>query len=407
MKLQYNSKFLVRPLPFENEFILSYLERLRYENYHSTIASVCLTIFKTKISLLDMVKGNFDMPLFCQFTSLESNQVKNMCITDDDFYVSTNLFLCLPCLIENKYVERNFYKKNAICHKHLVPIISRCPYCNNLFEWSTLNKSNCKKCFKKIEMDPQYTLNLDVSSAEIFHTYTKILKYKKYQPNSISFSLRNFVKNFNSSNNFLINKDNEFEIFIRKIYFRDRYLTCELRTYAFDYLNFMISLEFFNKKYGFKYIKNQIDKYSLLSLNDDIFNHNFNFNIDTTYLNMDYKKHFFLSLENCASILKIDSYLLRLLCKNKILNLHLDQYVDMFSLFHLCIMINRSSSTQNIDNDFVWFDDLQINEKIKFIWGVSRGVFLTYNFNIMGVFKDIKVHSNDLAHAISFIPDFE
>lgn len=405
MNLHYNKKFLVRPRPFENEFILSYLERVRYENSYSTIGSVCLTIFKRKISLLDVVKGNFDINLLCQYTLLGSSQVENMCINEENFHISINLFICAQCLSENKYVEKNFYKKNTICYKHLIPIISRCPYCNNLFDWSILSKMNCKKCFKKIKMNPQYLLNVDASTIDIFYVYTKILKYKKYLPNSISFSLRNFVKNFNFSNNFLINKDMQFEIFIRKYYFRDTYFTKEVNPYAFDYLNFMISLEFFNKSYKFKHIKIQIDNYSLLSLNDDIFNHNFNFNMDKTYLNMDYKKHFFLSIENCAYILRIDSYLLELLCKNNILNIHLDQYIDIFSFFKLCIEIKMSSSSQDINKDFVWFKDLEISEKVKFIWGVSRGFFIIYNFNIMKVFSDIKVHVNDLAYPLLFTPE--
>lgn len=408
MILQYKNKFLIRPRPFENEFILSYLERIRYENHYSTIASICLTIFKRKISLLDIVKGNFNITLFCQFTWLEPNQVENMCITDDDFYISTNVFLCLPCLIENKYVERDFYKKNAICHKHLAPIISRCPYCNNLFDWSTLNRNNCKNCFRKISMDHQYSLNLDASSAVVFHVYTKILKYKKYVPNSICFSLRNFVKFFNCSNDFLTNKNCQFDVFIRKHYFRDSYFTKQVGPYVFDYLNLMRSLELFYKEYGFKTTAVHIDNYCLISLSDEVFNnHNFGFNIVENYLNMDFKKHFFLSVENCTYILKIDPFLLKLLCKNGILDMHLGLYIDIFSFFSICIDIKMSSTTQDIDTDFVWFRDLEISQKIAFIWGVSKGYFIVYNFNIMTVFSDVKVHLNDLAYPIPFTPKLE
>lgn len=60
MKLERNKSFLICPYPKKNEFILSYLARIKQFNLYPNLNSVLYTIFSKKINIIDISKGIFD-----------------------------------------------------------------------------------------------------------------------------------------------------------------------------------------------------------------------------------------------------------------------------------------------------------------------------------------------------------
>mgnify|MGYP006199971699 CR=1 FL=1 len=77
-KPSFNRKFLVIPIPEEDEFILSFLNRIKISNAYPSLNSVIRTIFEKKISNINIVKGNFDKSVFYKFTDLGKKLQKLM-----------------------------------------------------------------------------------------------------------------------------------------------------------------------------------------------------------------------------------------------------------------------------------------------------------------------------------------
>lgn len=146
----YNSKFLVRPIPLENEHILSYLERLRIENGYSTINIICITIFDTRINLVDLVKGYFNKERFSNYTNLTIKEVENLCLNDEIYDISPQVNLCLLCFKNLNYIKKEWHAKNYICEKHQIPIVNRYLYCNALYNLNIIELKICNKCHKSI-----------------------------------------------------------------------------------------------------------------------------------------------------------------------------------------------------------------------------------------------------------------
>lgn len=94
-KPNFNRKFLVIPIPEEDEFILSFLNRIKIANAYPSLNSVIRTIFEKKISTINIVKGNFDKSVFYKFTDLVEDEINKLCLTDqNNFYIVSCLWLC-------------------------------------------------------------------------------------------------------------------------------------------------------------------------------------------------------------------------------------------------------------------------------------------------------------------------
>ena len=146
-KPSFNRKFLVIPIPEEDEFILSFLNRIKIANAYPSLNSVIKTIFEKKVSNINIVKGNFDKSVFYKFTDLVENEINKMCLTNqNNFYIVSCLLICPYCIKQHSYVSINGYRKNVICPTHSIPYISRCPHCNKLLDWNAEKIEICKFC---------------------------------------------------------------------------------------------------------------------------------------------------------------------------------------------------------------------------------------------------------------------
>lgn len=79
-KPNFNRKFLVIPTPEEDEFILSFLNRIKMANAYPSLNSVIKTIFEKKMSIINIVKGNFDKSVFYEFTDLVEDEINKLCV---------------------------------------------------------------------------------------------------------------------------------------------------------------------------------------------------------------------------------------------------------------------------------------------------------------------------------------
>ena len=75
MKLERNKSFLICPYPKKNEFILSYLARIKQFNLYPNLNSVLYTIFSKKINIIDISKGIFDKKKLSEFTFIKENEI--------------------------------------------------------------------------------------------------------------------------------------------------------------------------------------------------------------------------------------------------------------------------------------------------------------------------------------------
>jgi len=405
MSPPFSTKFLVRPAPLDDEYILSYLERLRIENGYSSIDLICKTIFATKISLVDIVKGNFDKGLFSKYTNLDYEVINNLCITDNKFYTSLNVHLCLECFKEINYIKKEWYLKNYICNQHKLPIVCRCFCCNLLFSFGVLSSPVCKRCFNSIFINVNFKLNTSDHITDVFNIFHKILNFKSFAPNSLSYSARSFSVNFNKSYDFLINKNRCFELHIRKIFFNDRFYSKDVCIFVNDYIYFMININ--NIICEIKYdeftrgINGIIRKYSIqwISLGvENSLKSKLKFNYPIRFHNDDYIRYYFLSYENCVNVFLFDSVFIRLLCFNKVFRVYNGLYIDIYSVLSLCINIKAYSTDVDLLYDYVYFKDLKYSDQLIVIKNLPLGGVILYNFNCIDVFREVKIHVNDLKY---------
>lgn len=146
-KATYDNKFLLIPKPKEDEFILSYLNRIKEENAYPSLNLVLKIIFGDKIKILAVVKGEFNKLTLSKYVGINENLIDKLCITDNNkFYCLSCIFVCPYCIKEEKYVSISSYQKNAICPVHLIPYINRCPHCNKLLDWNAEKIERCRFC---------------------------------------------------------------------------------------------------------------------------------------------------------------------------------------------------------------------------------------------------------------------
>ncbi|EHU2434323.1 hypothetical protein A0165_RS19545, partial [Acinetobacter baumannii] len=185
-KPNFNRKFLVIPVPEEDEFILSFLNRIKMANAYPSLNSVIKTIFKKKISIINIVKGNFDKSVFYEFTDLVEDEINKLCITNkNNFYIVSCLLICPYCFKQQSYVSLNGYRKNVICPTHSIPYISRCPHCNKLLDWDAEKIEICRFCKTSVYSDiSDYILEYDekITHSDIFIIYNDFLDLKGLSP---------------------------------------------------------------------------------------------------------------------------------------------------------------------------------------------------------------------------------
>ncbi|MCY1162120.1 hypothetical protein D9M71_24650 [compost metagenome] len=409
MSPQYKKKFLVRPLPLENEFILSYLERLKEANVYLSINSICTTMFEENIILKKVVKGDFNRKLFSQYTGISLDLIDDMCIFDErNYYCTKNVIFCPICFDSLKYIRKNWYQKEYLCPIHFKPLISKCIQCNYLISWNSLFTGKCFKCQNQLNYyDSKYFISniQPIDFKDIFNLSRKLFRYKLSAPYSSNFNLSYLVSNLNYVTCFINNLNGVFDIKIRNFFFNIYYETNNPEVYVISYLNFIIDIEVLlnicvncdNEKK----IKINLKKFIPCSFegvsNDNIYN-KIGQLLTLSSKDVDYKKYLFVSKSNCANILNINLEVINQLCERKILKKTDMDNVDLSSFFRLCMNVSKSIISKNLDSNYIYFYQLPIKFQVEVISYLYIGYIKLYNFNIKDVFEKIQIHRDDLKY---------
>ncbi|WP_336936084.1 hypothetical protein [Acinetobacter beijerinckii] len=402
-KPNFNRKFLVIPTPEEDEFILSFLNRIKMANAYPSLNSVIKTIFEKKMSIINIVKGNFDKSVFYEFTDLVEDEINKLCITEkNNFYIVSCLLICPYCIKQHSYVSLNGYRKNVICPAHSFPYISRCPHCNKLLDWDAEKIEICKFCKTSVYSNiSNYIVKYDekISHSDIFIIYNVFLDLKGLSPSrSEQYSLNNLYKGLRKSIDFLMQPDpfmiKEFrELFIRTDIRFPNYKTVR---YEFFLLVFRIvglinsiSLvgfrirESLSNIVGFELVDNITNNYDKELYN---FLNYYNENFGQRKVDLNVKK--ILNTNDDVSGLIINKYFEK---NDKYNNIKLEDFI------HFCKSLSKNLSFEDINDDFIYLHDFSPSKQLELLDKIFYGPTFLYNFNYKEVLLGIKIKSKDLS----------
>lgn len=402
-KPNFNRKFLVIPTPEEDEFILSFLNRIKMANAYPSLNSVIKTIFEKKMSIINIVKGNFDKSVFYEFTDLVEDEVNKLCITEkNNFYIVSCLLICPYCIKQHSYVSLNGYRKNVICPAHSLPYISRCPHCNKLLDWDAEKIEICKFCKISVYSDiSSYVIKYaeNINQNDIFIIYNDFLNLKNRSPNRcVQYSLKNLYKGLDESVAFLMKPDylilKEFrELFIRTDVRFPNYKTVR---YEFFLLLFkIIGLIKSISSVGFE-IKKSLVSIVGFELVEDIFN-----NYDREFYN-------FLNYYNGNFGQRpVDINVKKILNTNEgVLNLIINKYFEKYDknnkikledFIHFCKSLSKNLSFEDIDDDFIFLHDFLPSKQLELLDKIFYGPTFLYNFNYDDILEGLKIKKSDLS----------
>lgn len=395
-----SNKFLVRPRPFDDEFILSYLQRVSEHNSYASIDQICSTVFGHRKSLKDIIKGNFDTKLLGQFTGLSTSQVFDLLTLGEDYHLSSNLIFCIECLKLNKYIKKQFYKKEYICEKHDLPMISRCSFCKRLYSWKVLDSLKCSYCEKTIKNRIEQKILKETSVHNVIKFSNLVLKYKKYAPTSSSYQFEFYIKRYNYAHNLLLNKNDSFEKFIKQFFFNDYIYQREPSRYIDEYIYFLINMRKTISEMNLdEYIK-KTENFLTMYYIEDFNCHELESDFNSNFISInqeDSKKYMFISDLNCQKILRIDLNNVKYFCMKKLLK-SCKEYIDLYSLFQLCVDIKLSSTYEDLSENYTYFKDLSQKEMLSILKDLRFGNYILYNFNSLDALSAVKISNFDLNH---------
>ncbi|WP_336936825.1 hypothetical protein [Acinetobacter modestus] len=401
-KPNFNRNFLVIPIPEENEFILSFLNRIKMANAYPSLNSVIKTIFENKISTINIVKGNFDKSVFYKFTDLVEDEINKLCLTDqNNFYVVSCLLICPYCIKQHSYVSLNGYRKNVICPTHSIPYISRCPHCNKLLDWDAEKIEICKFCKTYVYSNiGDYIIECDerISHSDIFIIYNDFLNFKGLSPSrSEQYSLNNLHKRLKRSIDFLMQPDpfivKEFrELFIRTDIRFPNYKTVR---YEFFLLTFrIIGLINIISLVGFK-IRESLSNIVGFELVDKISN-----NYDKELYNLlNYYNENFGQREVDLNIKKILNTTDDV--SNLVINKYFEKYdkdnnIKLEDFIHFCKSLSKNLSFEDVKDDFVFLHDFLPSKQLELLDKIFYSPTFLYNFNYEEMLAGVKIKKIDL-----------
>ncbi len=372
-------------------------------NAYPSLNSVIKTIFEKKMSIINIVKGNFDKSVFYEFTDLIEDEVNKLCITEkNNFYIVSCLLICPYCIKQNCYVSLNGYRKNVICPAHSLPYISRCPHCNKLLDWDAEKIEICKFCKTSIYSDiSNYVIKYaeNITQNDIFIIYNDFLNLKNRSPNRcVQYSLKNLYKGLDESVAFLMKPDylilKEFrELFIRTDVRFPNYKTVR---YEFFLLLFkIIGLIKSISSVGFE-IKKSLVSIVGFELVEDIFN-----NYDREFYN-------FLNYYNGNFGQRpVDINVKKILNTNEgVLNLIINKYFEKYDknnkikledFIHFCKSLSKNLSFEDIDDDFIFLHDFLPSKQLELLDKIFYGPTFLYNFNYDDILEGLKIKKSDLS----------
>lgn len=401
-KPSFNRKFLVIPIPEEDEFILSFLNRIKISNAYPSLNSVIRTIFEKKISNINIVKGNFDKSVFYKFTDLVENEINKMCLTNqNNFYIVSCLLICPYCIKQHSYVSINGYRKNVICPTHSIPYISRCPHCNKLLDWNAEKIEICKFCKISVCSDiSSYVVKHEgnITQSDIFIIHNDFFNLENCSPiRSEQYSLSNLHKGLDQSVDFLMKPDSFILKEFRGLFIRTdvRFPNYKTIRYEFFLLLFKIiglinGISSVSSKIkeslvnivGFELIDNIINNYDK-ELYNFVNCYNENFGQRKVYLNATK----ILNTTDDVSCLIINKYFEK---NDKCNNIKLEDFV------HFCKSLSKNIRFENTNRDFIFLHNLLPSKQLEFLDKIFYSPFFLYNFNYEDVLLGVKIKRKDL-----------
>ena len=401
-KPNFNRKFLVIPIPEEDEFILSFLNRIKIANAYPSLNSVIKTIFDKKINIINIVKGNFDKSVFYKFTDLAEDDINKLCITNkNNFYIVSCLLICPYCIKQNCYVSLTGYKRNAICPTHSIPYISRCPHCNKLLDWNAEKIEICKFCKISVYSNiSDYIVEYDekISQNDIFIIYNDFLDLKGISPSrSEQYSLNNLYKGLRKSIDFLMQPDlfiiKEFrELFIRTDI---RFPNCKAVRYEFFLLVLRIirlinSISLIGLKIreslsnivGFELVENISNNYDKELYN---FLNYYNISFGQREVDLNIKK--ILNTTDDVSDLVINKYFEKY---NK------DNKIKLEDFIHFCKSLSKNLSFEYIKGEYIFLHNFPPSKQLELLDKIFYSPIFLYNFNYNEVLMGVKIKKKDL-----------
>lgn len=401
-KPNFNRKFLVIPIPEEDEFILSFLNRIKIANAYPSLNSVIKTIFDKKINIINIVKGNFDKSVFYKFTDLAEDDINKLCITNkNNFYIVSCLLICPYCIKQNCYVSLTGYKRHAICPTHSIPYISRCPHCNKLLDWNAEKIEICKFCKISVYSNiSDYIVEYDekISQNDIFIIYNDFLDLKGISPSrSEQYSLNNLYKGLRKSIDFLMQPDLFMIKEFRKLFIRTdiRFPNCKVVRYEFFLLVLRIirlinSISLIGLKIreslsnivGFELVENISNNYDKELYN---FLNYYDENFGQRKVDLNLRK--ILNTTDDVSDLIINKYFEK---SDKNNTIKLEDFI------HFCKSLSRNLSFKYINDDFIFLHEFLPSKQLELLDKIFYGPTFLYNFNYEDVLLGVKIKRKDL-----------
>jgi len=401
-KPNFNRKFLVIPIPEKDEFILSFLNRIKMANAYHSLNSVIKTIFEKKINIINLVKGNFDKSVFYKFTDLVEDEINKLCLTEkNNFYIVSCPIICPYCIKQQNYVSLNGYRKNVICPTHSIPYISRCPHCNKLLDWDAEKIEICKFCKTYVHSNiSDYIVECDekISHSDIFVIYNDFLNLKGLSPSrSEQYSLNNLHTGLRKSIDFLIKPDSFIIKEFRGLFIRtdNKFPNYKTVRYEFFLLIFRIirlinSISLIGLKVreclsnivGFELVDNILNNYDK-ELYNFLNYYNENFGLRKVDLNV----RRILNVTDDVSDLIINKYFEK---NDKNNTIKLECFI------HFCKSLSGNLSFKDINDDFIFLHDFLPRKQLELLDKTFYGPTFLYNFNYEDVLLGVKIKRKDL-----------
>ena len=371
-------------------------------NAYPSLNSVIKTIFEKKVSIINMVKGNFDKSVFCEFTDLVEDEINKLCITNkNNFYIVSCLLICPYCIKQQSYVSLNGYRKNVICPTHSIPYISRCPHCNELLDWDAEKIEICRFCKTSVYSNiSDYIVEYDekITHSDIFIIYNDFLNFKGLSPSrSEQYSLNNLYKGLRNSIDFLIQPDSfiikEFrELFIRTDIRFPNYKTVRYEFFllVFRIVGLINSISLVGLKIreslsnivGFELVDNISNNYDKELYN---FLNYYNGNFAQREVDLNIKK--ILNTTDDVSNLVINKYFEKYDKEN---NIKLEDFI------HFCKSLSKNINFEDIKDDFVFLHDFLPSKQLELLDKIFYSTTFLYNFNYEEILAGVKIKKLDL-----------
>lgn len=397
-----SKRFLIIPNPEDNEFILSYLFRLKKLNAYYSLQSVLKVIFGKNINLTLLAKGDFDYSLISKSTNLSIGLIESMCLRNKGFHLGHRAILCPLCIQLKKYISKDSYKINNLCPIHFIPYISRCLNCGKLINWDANDIEICQYCNKSIATN-SYRYLISINDFSIFDkvlfVYENFFNYEVYSHGEFSSnSINSYVEGLRYSINFINDPSIYILHNIRKILFPSR-KRFENKKVIYNEFIFLI----FNVLDVLKFIENDNDV--LLSNLSPFINGSAISEILTNYekryfdyclsvRSVYYKSEKMLLLTHLAilKILNIDADFLCIILKVNDISYD-EKFIDIYSFIEFTNKILKRIDNSKDFKNLYDFNGLSENLKLRIL---SENSILLYNFNYIDVLGKIMIRKDDI-----------